>query len=404
MKVLLAHNYYRSDSPSGEDVAFENEWQMLTDHGVEVVRYERFNDDLADTHAMGKLKAARNAVWSDRTYAELSRLLTEVQPDVAHFHNTFPLISPSGYQACYDQCVPVVQTLHNFRLVCPGGMLMRDGKPCEQCVGGSLVPSLIHRCYRDSLMATAVIVWMLAKHRARGSYERLVDKYIVLTEFAAKRLRMGGIPPERIEIKPNSIPSFSSGRHMESPYAVYVGRLSIEKGVHILIKAWSDVKGLGLKIIGDGPMRRDLETSARQQSTAIKFLGRQDHDEVLRLIGGAHLLILPSLCYENFPLSILEAFACGIPVVASRLGSMDEIVQENISGRKFSLGSATDLARVVNELGSDNSERQRLGVGARQQFEDYYAANRNISRLMEIYDSAITDRHGGKCVRVQTAG
>lgn len=388
MKLLLGHAFYRSSAPSGEDAVYRNERALLEQKGIDVVPYEKFNDDIDDSTLGRKVKVALNTAWSGATYDELSKLIRRTRPEVAHFHNTFPSISPSAYAACQDHGVPVVQTLHNFRFVCPGAMLQRAGQPCEACIGTSLLPALKHRCYRDSFAATGALVWMVTSNRWRGTYSNLVNRYIALTKFAAAKLVAGGLPADCMEVKPNFLPSVSNSHGHRGDYAVYVGRLSGEKGVRTLLAAWQDVGDLPLKILGDGPLRAELEQQARQQNLAIEFLGFRAKEEILNIVGRARFQIVPSEWYEGFPMVILEAFASGTPVIASRIGSLDEIVTQDATGVKFTAGDARDLAEKVNGLRGDYAKIERMGFAARAVFEEHYTADSSFSRLMDIYRRA----------------
>lgn len=396
MKVLLAHNHYRSAAPSGEDAVFRNEWRLLRQNGIEVVAYERFNDEIPEEHWSAQAGVALASAWSRATYRELSRLIRRTRPDVAHFHNTFPLVSPSAWAACRDQGVAVVQTLHNYRLVCAGGLLTRDGRPCEECLEGSMLPALRHRCYRASLAATGAVVWMLVSNRLRGSYRELVDRYIALTGFAADRLAAGGLPRERIEIKPNFIEHTRAPARKRAAYAVYVGRLSAEKGVRTLLQAWKSVEGLALKIVGDGPLRDELERQARRDGLDAQFLGRLAPEAVLDVVGRAYLQVVPSEWYEGFPMVVVEAYACGTPVVASRIGSLDEIVDEGQTGMKFRAGDAADLAKVVNALRRLPALLEAMRGQAHRMFRERYSPERNFAQLMAIYQRALARRNAGR--------
>lgn len=391
MKILLSHDYYRSNAPSGEDAVFKNECELLEKNGNEIFRYERFNDDIDESTLLKRVTLARESVWSDKTYEDVSSLLHRIRPDIAHFHNTFPLISPSAYAACQDNQVPVVQTLHNFRLICAGGMLMRDGRPCEDCVGTSLLPALLHRCYRGSITATSALVWMLGSNRFRGTYKTLVNRYIALTNFSAGRLKAGGIPEGKLIVKANFLPDAPFAGRGDANYAVYAGRLGEEKGVRNLITAWKYVNDFPLKILGGGPLRKELEEQARRNGLQINFLGFQPREEVLNIIGQATLQIIPSECYEGFPMVVLEAFACGTPLVASRIGSLDEIVVEGETGVKFEPGDPLDLAMKINNLRSDRERLKVMRQNARDLFDKKYAPDRNYSELIAIYHSAIED-------------
>lgn len=388
MRILLAHDHYRSSAPSGEDAVFRNERTLLERKGHAVIPFERFNDDIDENGLAKRIRLALEGAWSQRTYDDLSTLLRRARPDLAHFHNTFPLISPSAYAACRDSGVPVVQTLHNYRLVCAGALLTRDGKPCEDCLGTTLLPALRHRCYRGSVSATAAVVWMLARNRARGVYRTLVDRYIALTKFAASRFVAGGLPSARIEVKANFLPDAPDVGPGDGGYAIYVGRLSEEKGVRTLLDAWRSLDAFPLKIVGDGPLRHELEMRARDASVAVDFLGFRSHDGVLDALRRATFAIVPSECYEGFPMVALEAYACGTPIVASRLGSLDEIVVEGRSGVKFAPGNATDLASEVEALLADRQALHAMRATTRALFDEQYTADANYATLLDIYEGA----------------
>jgi glycosyltransferase involved in cell wall biosynthesis len=393
MKVLLVHDHYRSAAPSGEDQVFRNEVQLLASRGIEVRTFERFNDEIDDSTLINRIHLARETAWSNRIYLELTETLRRTTPDIVHFHNTFPLISPSAYLACQRLRIPVVQTLHNFRLICPGGLLLRNGAPCEDCVGASLLPALRHRCYRDSLPATGAVVWMLQRNRWNGSYETLVDRYVALTHFAADRLIRGGIPKDRIRIKPNFLPDAIVPGQGDGGYVVYVGRLSEEKGVQTLLNAWRQLPEIPLKILGEGPLRPSLQETAARHRLPVEFLGYCDRTTIMREIGRAAFQIVPSEWYEGFPMVVVEAYASGTPIVASRIGSLDEIIEDHVTGMKFTPGDSQNLAATVKTLWHNPHARMALRRGARQAFEQRYSAPANFTTLMDIYHSATTTAH-----------
>lgn len=391
MKVLLGHDYYRSSAPSGEDAVFRNEKALLEKKGLDLVMFEKFNDDIDESSLNKRIHLALDGAWSRNIYVELSDLIKKTRPDVAHFHNTFPIISPSAYAACQDNNVPVVQTLHNYRFICPGALLMREGVPCEECVGASLLPALRHRCYRGSISATGAQVWTIASNRWRGTYQKMVNRYIALTQFAAGRLIAGGLPRERVEVKPNFLPDVPPPGDGKGGYAVYVGRLSEEKGVHTLLSAWKNVPKLPLKILGDGPLRKTLENDAKKFGLDVEFLGFRTRGEILDVVSKAIFQIVPSEWYEGFPMVILEAYACGTPVVASRIGSLDEIIVEGETGVKFEAGNDMDLSNKINGLIHDLERLGLMRKNARALFDRNYAAEENFSHLMGIYQRAIDD-------------
>jgi glycosyltransferase involved in cell wall biosynthesis len=393
MKVLLAHTYYRSSAPSGEDAVFECERRLLERSGVEVVPFIRRNDDIADAAGLAQVRLAVETSWSMRSYRAVRELIRRERPDVAHFHNTFPQISPSAYAACRDHGVPVVQTLHNYRLICAGALLQLDGRPCEKCVNGSpvlgLLPGLRHRCYRGSLAATGALTLMLAANRLNGSYERNVDRYIALTRFAASRLAAAGLPADRIVVKPNCLEDAPEPGAGSADYALYVGRLSQEKGVRTLLGAWQRLGHQRLLIVGHGPLYDELRETARTAGLAVEFLGHRPRAEVLALTRHAMFLIVPSEWYEGFPMVVLEAFACGTPVIASRIGSLDEIVTDGVTGVKFNPADPDGLAEAVRRLSSDPAELARMRVAAREAFDRDYRSERNLAELTAIYCDAI---------------
>jgi glycosyltransferase involved in cell wall biosynthesis len=391
MKIMLIHNYYRSSAPSGEDAVAGNERNLLEENGVEIIPYEKFNDDLNDSSFLKRARIGLDYAWSRNTYDEVSKLLGRARPDVAHIHSVHPQISPSVYAACQEAGVPVVHTLHNYRYICPGALLQRNGKPCEECVGKLPFNALRYRCYRGSLAASGSLVWMIAYNRWRGTFNKRVNRYIALTEFAASRLAAGGLPANRIEIKPNFLPVIPTAGRQRQNYAVYVGRLTEEKGVRTLLSAWSYVTGLQLKIIGDGKLRSELEQYARESGVDAEFMGARSKDEVLSMVGSAALQVVPSEWYEGFPMVILEAYACATPVIASRIGSLAEIVHDGETGFHFEPGNPTDLALKVNELTAKPDLASRLGMRAREIFMERYTPEQNFKQLMGIYQRARDD-------------
>ena len=363
MRILLAHNAYRSGAPSGEDFVFRNERALLESHGHEVALYERYNDDIDESGISKKIKLALSGAWSQESYNDISRKIAEFKPDIAHFHNTFPLISPSAYGACQDHDVPVVQTLHNYRLICPGALLHRNGKPCEDCVGKTLLPALVHSCYRNSLLATSALVWMLARNRWSKTYHTLVNRYIALTRFSAGRLIAGGLPSHRIMVKPNFIPSPPELGDGGGDYAAYIGRLSSEKGVHTLLEAWRNTGGFPLKIVGSGETQDDLIKYAAESDLPVQFLGFRPREEAIEIVRHAKFIVIPSECYEGFPLVALEAKAPGSWYV-NVLAAFPEFRGQGIGARLLAFAEerarmhkATSASMIV---ASENAGAMRL--------------------------------------------
>lgn len=382
MKILTAHNRYTE--PGGEDTVFTLESRMLKRRGHEVILFEEDNRRLEDVSAH---VAAIEAVWSTRSYEKMLTLLGEREPDIAHFHNTFLRISPSAYYACREANVPVVQTIHNYRLICPVATFFRDGGVCEDCMGKTPPwPGVLHGCWRDSRPQTAVVAVMLTVHRWIGTWQERVDLYIALTQFAKSKFVEGGLPPEKIMVKPNFLYSDPGIGENGGDYALYIGRLTIEKGVPTLIRAWQDLD-LPLYVAGDGPLRPSLEDGSR--TATVNTLGQIPHEKVLARMRSARFLVFPSEWYEGFPMTIVEAFATGLPVIASNLGAMAEIIEDGRTGLLFEPGNSEDLAEKVVWAWSHPNQMTEMGKEARREYEQKYTAERNYEMLMEIYQHAI---------------
>jgi glycosyltransferase involved in cell wall biosynthesis len=394
MKVLLVHNFYQSSSPSGEDAVYRNEVALLRSKEVAVVLYEKHNDRISGT--LNRAKTVSDSVWSKKTYQEVSELIEKEKPDIAHFHNIWYLISPSAYAACREAGVPVVQTLHNFRMFCANGLLMRDGRVCEDCIGRTPWRGIAYGCYRGSRLYSVPVVASEIIHRARRTWAEAVDAYVALTEFGKRKFVECGLPAEKLFVKPNFLADPPAPNYTTADYAIYMGRLSEEKGLDVLVDALASDNGasslpLKVKIVGEGPMRAHLEGKTKDKSLSnIEFLGRKDFSECLDLLSHARFMIMPSVCYENFPMAIREAFACGKPVVASRLGAMAEIVEENRTGLLFAAGDSADLAAKMQRLTGDSDACIKMGKNARSEFESKYTADRNFEMLMDIYRHAIS--------------
>ena len=333
MKVVVVHNFYQQ--PGGEDQVFADETALLESHGHTVIRHTLHNDAI---DGMSKLTVAGKTIWNGAARAQLHDLVNRERPRIVHFHNTFPLFSPSVYSAARSAGAAVVQTLHNYRLICPDAQFFRDGRPCEDCLGKLIPwPAVVHRCYRGSLDASAVAAGMLAIHKLRGTYQHEIDAYIVLSEFARTKFIAAGMPPRKLMIKPNFvgpdpgvIPDSGAGG-----YVLFVGRLSRSKGIDTLLEAWKHLKPpIDLKIAGDGELA-DTVCAAVAKDSRIEFLGRRPLREIYDLMANAAVLVFPSVWYECLPKTIIESLAVGTPVIASRLGSMTELIADGRTGTHF---------------------------------------------------------------------
>jgi glycosyltransferase involved in cell wall biosynthesis len=381
MRVLLAHNRYVHRG--GEDAVFDQEGALLREHGHEVVEFVRDNRDLKQTDA----RMALDTVWSSRSRKDVERAMRELKPDILHVHNTLPQISPSIYYAAAACKVPVVQTLHNYRLLCANGMLMRDGGVCEDCVGRTFgFPAVVHRCYRDDRLASFSVVSTVAVHRVMGTWRNKVTRYIALCEFARTKMLEAGLRPERVVVKPN----FSRDRHvgvdLDRPRsgALYLGRLSVEKGVGVLIDAWKTLD-VPINVVGTGPLEAATRAAAGAQVTMHGFLGDEDVTGAMRQ---SSFLVMPSIVYEGFPMVVAEAYAAGAPIVASRLGALAELVEDGVTGLHFNPGDPDDLAEKVRWAHAHPAEMAAMGRNARLRYERSYTPEVNYERLIEIYDEA----------------
>jgi glycosyltransferase involved in cell wall biosynthesis len=389
VKLLLVHNTYQQ--PGGEDVVFQQEARMLQQAGHQVILYQRSNWDVQSYRGLHKIALAKRAVWASDTREEFLRLLQEEKPDVVHVHNTFMMISPSIYSACRELSVPVVQTLHNYRLLCPAATLFRNGKVCEECVGGSFLPSVRYGCYHDSRSTTAVVALMLTSHQLRGTWKREITSYIALTEFSRSKLIEGGLPADKIFVKPNFVDPDPRTRTGDGDYALFVGRLSPEKRVSTVLAAWKLLpNSIPIKVIGGGPDRPQLEAQAAKDGLSnIQFLGQVPRDQTLAAINNARFLVFSSEWYENFPVTIAESFACSTPVIASHMGAMKEIVTHNRTGLFFVPGDPQDLAEKVQWAWNHREEMRVMGAEARSEYLSKYTAEKNYPMLMEIYRRAM---------------
>jgi len=391
MKLVLVHNTYQQ--AGGEDVVFAQECRNLQQAGHNVVVYCRSNSEIEnlETGPLDRIALAKNAIWSSSARRDFEVLLARETPDLVHVHNTFVMISPSIYSACRDRGIPVVQTLHNFRLLCPAASLYRDGGICEDCLDDRLWNSVRHRCYRGSRTATTTVALMLATHKILGTWRESVDTFIALTAFSRDKFIAAGFDEKKITVKPNFVDPDPGPRTNVGDYALFAGRLSEEKGASIFLAAWRRLLSrCPAHIIGDGPERTKLETQAhRHPHSAILFRGRLPREETVAAVKGARLLIVPSICYESFPMAIAEAMACGTPVICSRLGAMKEIVEDHITGLHFAPGDPDDLAQKIDWALNHPVQLAEMGRAARRQYETHYTAERNYSILMKIYEQAL---------------
>ncbi len=390
-RVLMLHNFYRQ--PGGEDTCFFAEVEMLRKQGDHVETVEVHNDE---TLQMSSATLAVNTIWNRRSYNLIAQRIAESRPDVLHCHNIFPLLSPSVYYAAKRAGVPVVQTLHNYRLLCLKATFFREGRLCEACVGQALPwRGVVQRCYHDSLKHSASVASLLVLHRVLGTWRRQVDLFVAVSAFTRAKFLEGGFDPDRVVVKPNVLSVEPSPGRGEGGYALVVGRLSEEKGLATVLAAWrQSPANLPLLIVGDGPLRaleQDLPPGA-----SIRFLGHRSRDEIYALMGSATFLIAASEWYETFGMSILEAFACGTPVIAAKIGAYTELVEENVTGLLFQPGDADSLQNAVDRITASPHRLQAMRQAVRERFEERFSQRQNYGVLIAAYAAAEQAMHARK--------
>ncbi len=403
MKVLMVHNSYQQ--PGGEDVVVTQEAALLRHAGHEVIEYRRSNHEIAALGLGGKLTLPVRLSWAGDAAWDLAALLRRAQPDVAHFHNTFMMISPAAYYVCQQLGVPVVQTLHNYRLHCPRADFFRDGQVCEDCLGKTLPwPGIVHGCYRGSRLQTAGVAAMLTVHRWLKTWETQVDLYIALTEFARQKCIQGGLPAEKIVLKPNFVSPDPGLRRSIGDYALFVGRCVPEKKIFTLLEAWKHLRAMPLKLVGSGLEPDKVRQMIQQYRLEnVEFLGQRPREEVFALMKQARFVVFPSEWYETFGMVLIEAFACGVPVIASRLGAIGEIVDAGHTGLLFNPGDPVDLAAQVRWAMDHPESLIAMGQKARQVYEEKYTPAKNYALLLDIYRRAVRGaqvRRRALCMRM----
>ena len=385
MRVLVAHNFYQR--PGGEDGAFRKESQLLEQHGHEVVCYTAHNDEIKSYGIASFASLASKTIWNRETVRSVRALMQRSRPDVLHVHNTFPLISPAIYEAAHLEGVPVVQTLHNYRLMCPEGAFHRRGKVCEDCVNTTTFwPGVVHGCYHDSRAQSGVVAAMLATHRLLGTWRHKVSRYIALSQFAKDKFVKGGFQPEQIAVKPNFCDYRGGVSASRGSDVLFVGRLSPEKGLTTLLRAVARMSDPPLlRVAGDGPLMRS------EEGARIDWLGLRSTPEVVDLMSGAAVLVMPSVCYEGgTPLTLLEAFATGTPVIASAIGTLGEVISDGETGLLVPPGDAAALAERLQWALRHPEEMRAIGLRGREEFECKYTPQRNYQTLMEIYRAVMS--------------
>jgi glycosyltransferase involved in cell wall biosynthesis len=384
LNILSVHNRYLFRG--GEDQSSELENSLLRAKGHNVFEYIADNHTISGQFLIG---VGARAVWNPSSYAHIRDCIRSNRIDLVKIDNFFPQISPAVFYAAAAEGVPTVQTLRNFRLLCPGAVFFREGKVCEDCLGkGVPWPGILHGCYRRSRAQTLAPAVMSSLHRAAGTWRNRVTLYVALSEFSRNKFIEGGLPVDRLFVKPNFVPDCGVGDGREG-FALFAGRLSPEKGLDVLLSAWSRIGGrMKLKIVGAGP----LEPMVREQAAvnpAVEYLGEKPLSETFDLMGKAIALIFPSSWYETFGRTVAEAFAKGTPVIASNLGTMSTMVSHRSTGLHFEPGNPDSLAEQVEWMVSHPEAWAAMRANARAAYESLYTPDRNYQMMMSIFEAAI---------------
>ncbi len=387
-RVLQVYNEYRRYG--GEDVVVHLEAEMLRRRGHEVELLRVSTKELDQAGPLRLAAAGFGTVWSLRGYAAMKKAIASFTPDLIHVHNEFPLLSPSIFWACHRAAVPVVHTMHNYRFACANAVLMRHDRPCEDCVGRFAWPALRHRCFGSSLPRTAAVAARNLVHHGLGTYAKKVHAYIVLTDFAKKLLVRAGLPEKRVFVKPNFQRVEERPILPRAPRVVFAGWMYRFKGLHLLIQAWRNISPAGyqLLIVGEGPECDALKQSCTQDA-GIVWCGPCSREKVMELVSASRYAVMPSLVYENFSMSVLEALSAGTPVIVPDHGSFPQIVSNGGEGLHFSAGDADSLENTLRAaLAAPDSVWTQWSVSARNKFLREYAEPTNYAQLMAIYEKA----------------
>jgi glycosyltransferase involved in cell wall biosynthesis len=389
MKILFIHNFYQQFG--GEDSVALAESRLLKEKGEEVLLWTRHNDEIKDYGVLQKASFFPEAVHSRHTVAEIRKVVQRFRPDVAYIHNIYPLISPSLYGALRADHVPMVQVLHDFRPFCSNGWFYIGGQVCERCKTGNHLHAIANRCYRDSYLLSALYATTLAVNRWSGALDN-VDAFICLTDFFRKKIQEMGIPEEKIFVRPNFIatPSFEPETSGHGGYALFLGRLSNEKGLWTLVRAFEQLPEVDLRIVGTGPLENELKNYVTEKRLGnIHLVGFKSGDEKRHLLRDCQFAVVPSEWYENFPISALEFYGHAKPVIASRIGGLPYIVEEGETGLLFEPGNPADLVAKIHQLRADPVKAAAMGRLGRHRVETKYGPEESYNHLMNIFKKVL---------------
>jgi len=395
LKILLCHNFYQQTG--GEDVAVMALKELLEQKGHDVIFYSENSREIGKYNAFQKIGFFPRTVFSVRNYRRMQRIAKQERADVAHVHNVFPLISPALYVALKRAGIPIVQTIHNYRLMCINGLFLRDGRICERCKSGNFVSGVRFKCYRNSYTLSSLYAASIGSHRRWGTFKR-IERFIALTDFAASKMVESGIAKaSKISVLENFLPSplpeYSETDPREA-YAVFMGRLSHEKGIFTLLRAMQGLRNLGLKILGAGPLDQLVKRHIRDQHLDnVESLGFIQGEEKYRILRRALCCVVPSECYENLPYAVLESGAVATPVIASRLGGLAAIISDNQTGLLFTPGDSGELRKQLEFLAATPEVARCIGAQAREQVRARHTADAHYQRLMQIYSEVLSASH-----------
>jgi len=386
MKVLVVHNRYQQRG--GEDAVVDAETRLLAANGVEVQRFDADNDAIQSVVTKIQVSFGQFGLPT-AAQARFRRALSAFRPSVVHVHNWFPTLSPSLFNICYRENVPVVHTLHNYRLLCVNATLFRDGHVCEDCVGTTLrTPGVLHSCYRGSTAGSAVATGGMLTHWSLGTWNRSIDRFVALTEFARQKLIEGGLPSDKVIVKPNFVDPDPGPGEGRGGYFLFVGRLTEEKGIRVLLDCWKDGQDLPtLKIAGTGPLENEVRAAVGTMPN-VEWLGARSSEEVLGLMADASALLCPSQWYEGMPRVVIESLAVGTPIIASSIGCYPEMIVDGETGALFHTGDAVALRSRLRDLLQGNSLTS-MRTNARRCFQSNYTGDKNLSLLLNVYRSVL---------------
>jgi glycosyltransferase involved in cell wall biosynthesis len=395
LRVLVVHNRYRSEQPSGENNVVDQETALLAEAGHRVEVFERRSDDIATMSLLGKATVPLRVPWNPAVRTELAARLRADRPDVVHVHNTFPLLSPSVVAACADAGVPAVATLHNYTMICPPGTLYRDGKLCTDCVGGSPLPAVRHGCYRDSRLATVPMAVNQVVNRRR--WWSGITRFFCISDAQRTILVDAGMPAHRLAVKHNFVPDPGVRRGGPGEHVLYLGRMAQEKGVRLLMAAWDQLSaagGLGLPLVlaGTGPLQDEVARWARDRDD-VRYTGLLDRAGCRDLTARSAAAVVPSAWLEAFGLVVVEAMAAGVPAVATAHGAFVELIDDGVTGLLHRPGDAGSLASSLRGIVADPARNREMGDAARRRYELGFTPQVGLERLVAGYEAAIGEYH-----------